>query len=65
MCLQITRVCSQNDLNLHQRRWLDLLKDYQMSVLYHPGKANMVEDALSRLSMGSVSHIKDEKKDLV
>ena len=40
-------VFTQRDLNLHQRRWLELLKDYDMSVLYHPGKANVVADALS------------------
>ncbi|WMV38199.1 hypothetical protein MTR67_031584 [Solanum verrucosum] len=36
-----------------------------MSVLYHPGKANVVTDALSQLSMGSVAHIDDNKKELV
>ena len=36
-----------------------------MSVHYHPGKSNVVAGALSRLSMGSVSHIDDEKKELV
>ena len=36
-----------------------------MSVHYHPGKANVVEDALSRLSMGSVAHVGDERKELV
>src|SRR5688572_32686051 len=36
-----------------------------MSVLYHPGKVNVVGDALSRLSMNSVSHVEDEKKELV
>ena len=40
-------------------------KDYDISVHYHPSKANVVADALSRLSMGGVSHIDDEKKDLV
>ena len=58
-------VFTQRDLNLRQRRWLELLKDYDMSVLYHPGKANVVADALSRLSMNSVSHMEDEKKELV
>ncbi|KAH0709388.1 hypothetical protein KY284_010815 [Solanum tuberosum] len=48
----------------HGRR-LELLKDYDMSVLYHPGKANVVADPLSRLSMGSVAHVEDEKKELV
>ncbi|WMV45045.1 hypothetical protein MTR67_038430, partial [Solanum verrucosum] len=33
-------------------RWLELLKDYDMSVFYHPCKANVVVDAMSRLSMG-------------
>ena len=36
-----------------------------MSVLYHPGKANMVADALSWLSMGSVSHVEEAKKYLL
>ncbi|WMV24171.1 hypothetical protein MTR67_017556 [Solanum verrucosum] len=36
-----------------------------MSVLYHPGKANVVANTLSRLSMGSVAHVEDDKKDLV
>ncbi|WMV36918.1 hypothetical protein MTR67_030303, partial [Solanum verrucosum] len=43
---------TQKELNLRQRRWLELLKDYDMSILYHPGKANVVADALSRLSLG-------------
>ncbi|WMV25803.1 hypothetical protein MTR67_019188 [Solanum verrucosum] len=58
-------VFNQNDLNLNQRRWIELLKDYDISVLYHPEKANVVADALSRLSMGSVAHIKEERKELV
>ena len=36
-----------------------------MSVLYHPGKANVVADTLSRTNMGSVSHVEEEKKELV
>ena len=40
------------------------MKNYDMSVLYHPGKANVVADALSRLSIGSVSHVEDSKKKL-
>ncbi|WMV29632.1 hypothetical protein MTR67_023017, partial [Solanum verrucosum] len=38
-------VLMQNDLNLRQRRWLEFLKDYDMSVHYHPGKTNVVADA--------------------
>ncbi|KAH0669267.1 hypothetical protein KY285_023426 [Solanum tuberosum] len=47
----------QKELNLKQKRWLELLKDYDMSILYHPGKANVVVDALSRLSMGSTTYV--------
>ncbi|GKE41950.1 hypothetical protein Tco_1469234, partial [Tanacetum coccineum] len=38
----------QRDLNMRQQRWLDLVKDYDCEILYHPGKANVVADALSR-----------------
>ena len=42
---------NQKDLNLRQRRWLELLKDYELVIDYHPGKANVVADALSRKSL--------------
>ena len=42
-----------------------MVKDYDTSVLYHPGKANVVANALSRLSMGCVSHVDEAKKDLL
>ncbi|XP_052723719.1 uncharacterized protein LOC108344536 [Vigna angularis] len=38
----------QKELNMRQRRWLEFLKDYDFELLYHPGKANVVADALSR-----------------
>jgi hypothetical protein len=39
---------TQPDLNMRQRRWLELIKDYKLEVHYHPGKANVVANALSR-----------------
>ena len=39
---------SQRELNLRQRRWMELIKDYDCVIDYHPGKANVVVDALSR-----------------
>ena len=58
-------VFPQKELNLRQRRWLEFLKDYDMSVHYHPSKANRIVDALSRLSMGSVAHVNVKRKELV
>jgi hypothetical protein len=41
-------IFTQSDLNMRQRIWLELIKDYDLEVHYHPGKANVVADALSR-----------------
>jgi hypothetical protein len=40
-------IFTQSDLNRRQRRWLELIKDYELEVHYHPGKENIVADALS------------------
>ena len=44
---------------------MELLKDYDCSILYHPGKANVVADALSRKSSSSLAHISTERRALV
>ncbi|WVZ70304.1 hypothetical protein U9M48_018980 [Paspalum notatum var. saurae] len=43
-------IFTQNELNMRQRRWLELIKDYDLEIHYHPGKANVVADALTRKS---------------
>ena len=48
---------TQKELNLRQRRWMELLKDYDCTINYHPGKANVVADALSRKSIGSLAYM--------
>jgi hypothetical protein len=41
-------IFTQADLNMHQRRWLELVKFYDLEVHYHPGKVNVVVDTLIR-----------------
>jgi hypothetical protein len=58
-------IFQQGDLNLRQSRWMELLKDYDCTIQYHPGKANVVVDALSRKSLGSLAHIQEVRRPLI
>ena len=50
-------IFTQRDLNMRQRRWMEYLEDYDFELQYHPGKANVVADALSRKTRGVVANI--------
>ena len=55
---------TEKELNFLQIRWLELLKDYEISVIYYPYTANIVAEAQSCLIMASISHLDEAKKDL-
>ena len=50
-------IFAQQDLNMRQRMWIEFLEDYDFTLHYHPGKANVVADALSRKSRGALASI--------
>ena len=50
-------VFTQRDLNKRQRMWIEYLEDYNFTLHYHPGKANVVADALNRKSRGVLASI--------
>ena len=55
----LQHVFTQKYLNLRLRRWMELHKDYDVTIQYHLGEANVVEDALSKkaISMGNLAHL--------
>ena len=50
-------IFTQRDLNMRQRRWMEFLEDYDFTLHYHPGKTNVVADALNRKSQGVLASI--------
>ena len=55
---------TKKELNLRKIKWLDLLKKNEMSILYHPVKANNGADTFRKQSMGSTTHFKEDKEEL-
>ena len=54
-------IFTQRDLNMRQRRWMEFLEDYDFTLYYHLGKANMVADALNRKSRGALASIASQE----
>ena len=50
-------IFTQQDLNMRQRMWMEYLEDYDFTLHYHPGKENVVVDALSWKSRGVLANV--------
>nr|GEX35717.1 hypothetical protein [Tanacetum cinerariifolium] len=53
-------ILNKKELNLRQRRWIDLLSDYYYEIWYHPGKANVVADALTQEGKMKMKYVRKE-----
>ncbi|GJT79928.1 putative reverse transcriptase domain-containing protein [Tanacetum coccineum] len=60
----LQHIFSQKELNMRQRRWIELFSDYDCKIRYHPGKVNVVVDALSRKEKEDVDESAGLKKGL-
>ncbi|GJR42138.1 putative reverse transcriptase domain-containing protein [Tanacetum coccineum] len=70
-CIEFTEhkslqhILDQKELNMRQRRWLELLSDYGCEIRYHPGKANMVADSLSQKEQNKPLRVEARKEENV
>ncbi|GJX86872.1 putative reverse transcriptase domain-containing protein [Tanacetum coccineum] len=60
----LQHILDQKELNMRQRRWLELLSDYDCDIRYHPGKANIVADALSQAQIKALKPENLENEDV-
>ncbi|GKE45754.1 putative reverse transcriptase domain-containing protein [Tanacetum coccineum] len=56
-------IFSQKELNMRQRHWIELFSDYDYEICYHPGKASVVADALSRKERKGLDEMKEHRSD--
>jgi hypothetical protein len=56
---------TQKELNMRQRRWLELIKNYDYEINYHPGKANVVADALRKKSTVELAALEVSQPQLI
>ena len=54
-------ILTQQDLNMRQHRWMEYLEDHDFTLHYHPGKANVVADALSQKSRGVLASVASQE----
>ena len=57
----LKHIITWQDLNMRQRKWMEFIEDYDFVLHYHPGKANVVVDALSRKSRGVLASIASQE----
>ncbi|GJZ58628.1 putative reverse transcriptase domain-containing protein [Tanacetum coccineum] len=55
----LQHIFDQKELNMRQRRWIELFSDYECEIRYHPGKANVVADVLSRKERVKPKHVRE------
>jgi len=58
-------IFTQKELNMRQRRWLELMADYDIDLQYHPGKVNVVSDVLSRRSEANMVVLLTQQEELL